>query len=302
MGVRCPMFRKVGKLGETGSAAMPAKGDASQHVLAITPEARTTLRSALAELWSARDLVQILVRRDVGVRYKQAVFGFAWAIAQPLAFTVAFSLFLDPGDGEQVGGVDYPVFALAGLVAWSFFASGVNAGSESLLGNEKLISKVYFPRLAIPSSAVLAWLPDLGVALAMLGVTMAIYGEGPALSVLALPAFVALAFLAALGVSTWTSALNVAYRDVRHAVPFLVQFWLFATPGVYSAREFDGVSEVLVALNPATSIVHGFRWSILGVEPPSWTAIGCSAGVIVVILMSGLRYFGRVERYFADVI
>lgn len=275
---------------------------APKQVLVVTPEARTSLRLSLIELWSSRDLVQILVRRDVGVRYKQAVFGFAWAIAQPLAFTVAFTLFLDPGNGQKVAGVDYPVFALAGLVAWSFFASGVNAGSESLLSNEKLISKVYFPRLTIPSSAVLAWLPDLGVALAMLGVTMAVFGQAPALSLVLLPAFVALAFLAALGVSTWTSALNVAYRDVRHAVPFIVQFWLFATPGVYSAREFGGAAQLLVALNPATSIVHGFRWSILGVEPPSWSAVACSAAVVVVILMTGLRYFSRVERYFADVI
>jgi len=279
-----------------------APRDAATHVLAITPEARTSLRLALMELWGARDLVVILVRRDVGVRYKQAVFGFAWAIAQPLAFTVAFSLFLRPGNGGQVAGVDYPVFALAGLVAWSFFASGVNAGSESLLSNEKLISKVYFPRLSIPSSAVLAWLPDLGVALTMLGVTMAVYGEVPAWSLVLLPGFVALAFLAALGVSTWTSALNVAYRDVRHAVPFLVQFGLFATPGVYSAREFDGGAQLLVALNPATSIVHGFRWSILGVEPPSWGTMATSAAVVLLILMSGLRYFNRVERYFADVI
>jgi len=275
--------------------------DAATRVEIITPASRLTLGGALRELVSARDLVAIFVRRDIGVRFKQAFFGFAWALVQPVALTVVFSLFLD-GDGDGPGGLAYPVFALSGLVPWAFFSSAVNAGSESLVGNEKLISKVYFPRLALPTSAVLAWLPDLAIGSGLLAVMMVIYREPPAVSVLLVPAVVVLAVLGALGVSAWTSALNVAYRDVRHAVPFLVQFWLFATPAVYVGRDFDGWSQLVVALNPAVCIVEGFRWSVFGVAPPSGAVFACSLAVLLVILVTGLRHFQRVERYFADVI
>jgi len=282
-----------------GTGPSPA---ASARVEVIDPTGRASLGASLSELWRHRDLVLILTRRDVSVRYKQAVFGFAWAVVQPLVLVAVFAFFLN-GSGQVTSlDVPYPAFALAGLVPWVFVSSSVVAGGESLVSSANLVSKVYFPRLALPTAALLSWLPDLLLGLVTLAVLMAVYGIAPYLALLALPGFVLLAALAALGFAVWTAALNVAYRDVKHAVPFIVQFWLFATPGIYTAHEFKGPLAVLVTLNPMTGAVAGFRWSILGVAPPSWPSVAISSVVAVVVLMSGLRYFRRTERYFADVV
>lgn len=287
-----------------GSASTPAASAPSvqQRVEVIDPSGRASLRASLAELWHHRDLVVILTRRDVSVRYKQAVFGFGWAVIQPLVLVAVFAFFLN-GSGQVTShGVAYPAFALAGLVPWVFVSSSVIAGGESLVSSANLVSKVYFPRLALPTAALLSWLPDLVLSLITLAILMVIYGIAPNLALLALPGFVLLAALAAMGFAVWTAALNVAYRDVKHAVPFIVQFWLFATPGIYTAHKFHGALAVVVYLNPMTGVVAGFRWSLLGVTPPSWSSVAVSSTMAIAVLMTGLRYFRRTERYFADVV
>lgn len=286
----------------TGLAAPAITPPAARRIEVIDPSGRASLAASLAELWRHRDLVLILTMRDVSVRYKQAVFGFAWAVIQPAVLVAVFTFFLNRSGEVDSLDVPYPAFALAGLVPWVFVSSSVVAGGESLVAGANLVSKVYFPRLALPTAALLSWLPDLVLALAALAILMGIYGIAPALALLALPAFVVLAVIAALGVAVWTAALNVAYRDVKHAVPFAVQLWLFATPGIYTAHDFDGPLAVLVDVNPMTGAVAGFRWATLGVTPPAWSSVAISAGVAIAVLMSGLRYFRRTERYFADVV
>jgi lipopolysaccharide transport system permease protein len=268
----------------------------------IDPSGNSSLRASLAELWHYRDLVYILTRRDVSVRYKQAVFGFGWAVIQPLVLVAVFAFFLNGNGRVSSGDVAYPAFALAGLVPWVFMSSSVLSGGESLVGSSNLVSKVYFPRLALPAAALLSWLPDLVLSLIVLGILMVVYGITPTLAIFALPGFVILAALTALGVSVWTAALNVAYRDVKHAVPFIVQFWLFATPGIYTAHHFTGALAAIVSINPMTGAVAGFRWALLGVAPPSWPSVAISSGVALFVLITGLRYFRRTERYFADVV
>lgn len=285
--------------GTVAGAPLPP---AATRVEVIDPSNRASLVASLAELWRHRDLVFILTMRDVSVRYKQAVFGFAWAVIQPLVLVAVFAFFLEGSGAVTSADVEYPAFALAGLVPWVFVSSSVVAGGESLVASANLVSKVYFPRLALPTAALLSWLPDLALSMTTLAVLMAIYGIAPNLALLALPGFILLAALAAMGFAVWTSALNVAYRDVKHAVPFIVQFWLFATPDIYTAHEFDGALAAIVHLNPMTGAVAGFRWAILGVTPPSWSSVAVSSVVALVVLMTGLRYFRRTERYFADVV
>jgi lipopolysaccharide transport system permease protein len=283
-----------------GSKGSPAPS-ASHRVEVIDPSGNSSLRASLAELWHYRDLVLILTKRDVSVRYKQAVFGFAWAVVQPLVLVAVFAFFLN-GSGQVSSRGPYPAFALAGLIPWVFVSSSVLSGGESLVSSSNLVSKVYFPRLALPAAALLSWLPDLALSLVVLAVLMVVYGIVPTAAIAALPAFVVLAAVTALGVSVWTAALNVAYRDVKHAVPFIVQFWLFATPGIYTAHAFKGPLAAVVSINPMTGAVAGFRWALLGVEPPSWPAVAISSAVAVTVLITGLRYFRRTERYFADVV
>jgi lipopolysaccharide transport system permease protein len=283
-------------------AASAPPGPGRSHVELIEPSNRSTLRASVQELWRYRDLLYILTRRDVSVRYKQAFFGFAWAVVQPLVLVAVFAFFLHHNGLASAVRVPYPVFTLSGLVGWTFLASGVMTGSDSLVLNEKLVSKVYFPRLALPVAGVLSWLPDLLVGLAMVGVLLAVYGVAPSPSLLVLPFAMALAVVAGLSVTIWTAALNVAYRDVKNAVPFIVQFWLFATPSAYTAHAFKGPLFLLVSMNPATAVIALFRFSLAGVPPQSWDAVLLSLGVSLALLATGLRYFRRTERYFADVI
>lgn len=268
----------------------------------IDPGSRRSVRRHAAELWEYRDLVLLLAWRDVAVRYKQAFFGFAWAIVQPVVMAVVFTFFVHRGGQGGDVGMPYPVFAMTGLVPWTFFANAVNSASESLVGSANLVSKVYFPRLAIPVAALLAWLPDFGIATVVLGVVMAIYRVPPSAGILLLPLLVVATVLTALSVGLWTSALDVAYRDVKYAVTFLVQLWLLATPVIYSASIGSGRHRNLYGLNPMVGLIDVFRWAVVGKGPAPWGPAGVSALVVVVLLGSGLRYFTRVERFFADVI
>ncbi len=286
----------------TAAQAVPAP-----PVLVIRPT-RGWVSLKLPELWAHRELLFFLVWRDVKVRYKQTVFGAAWAILQPLAAMVVFTIFF--GRLAKVGsdGLPYPLFSYAGLLPWTFFAQGLSQSAESLVGSSNLIRKVYFPRLVIPGANVLAGLVDFSLAFAVLLAMMAYYGVRPSATILLLPLFLLLAFATTLGVGTWLSALNVQYRDVRYVVPFFIQLWLFVTPVIYPMSQVTGRLRELhlpvwiYGLNPMAGVVEGFRWALLGSGERPGSVILASAVTATVWLLSGAFYFRRVERTFADVV
>lgn len=256
----------------------------------------------LGELWRYRELLFFLTWRDVKVRYKQTVLGAAWAVLQPLATMIAFALFLGPVLSKPSAGVPYPLYVFAGLLPWTFFAAAIGSAGQSVVGNQNLVTKVYFPRLMIPMSAVGAALVDFIVAFGLLLGLMAWYGVAPGRGmVLAVPVALGLV-LAALGVGTLLSALTVAYRDFRHVIAFLVQFWMFATPIIYLRAEDIGPrARAVLPLNPAYGLIANFRRAMLG-EAIDWYSLGTSGGVGVLLLAAGCLYFRRVERSFADII
>lgn len=252
------------------------------------------------ELWSYRELLWTLVWRELKVRYKQTAIGAAWAIVQPafsmVLFTVVFGrLAKVPSDG-----IPYALFAYSGLVPWQFFARALAEGSMSLVAQDRLVSKVYFPRLLIPSAVVLSGVVDMGIALLLAFGLMGFYGVVPSVALLTLPVFAILAVLAALGISFWLSALNVGYRDVRYALPFLTQIWLYATPVVYPMSLIPKKWQVLAALNPLAGVVEGFRWALTGVRRPDLILLAVSTTVILFLLVTGAAYLRFVERSLAD--
>src|SRR5215210_3583709 len=257
----------------------------------------------LGELWEHRELLYFLVWRDVKVRYKQTFLGAAWAILQPVATMVVFSLFFGRLAGVPSDGVPYPVFSLAGLVPWTFFSTGLVQSANSLVGSQNLLTKVYFPRLAIPIAAVLAGVVDFAIAFLVLLGLMLSYGIAPpAARVLWLAPLLLLAFATALGVGLWLSALNVRYRDVRYILPFLVQLWLFATPIAYPSSLLSEPWRTLYGLNPMAGVVEGFRWALLGTDTAPGPILAVSSLVAVLILVTGAFYFRRMEKTFADVV
>lgn len=256
----------------------------------------------LRELWSYRELLYFFVWRDVKVRYKQTALGAAWAILQPvtamLIFTVIFGRFADiPSDG-----VPYEVFVFAGLLPWTYFSQAMSTGANSLVGSTSLITKVYFPRLFVPLSAVTVPLVDLALAFSVLAGLLAWHGIVPGIEVVTLPAFVLLALVTALGVSLLLSALTVRYRDVPFALPFLTQVWLYATPVVYPLSIVPEKWRWVFSLNPLAGVVDGFRWALLERSAPDPEVLAVSVASALVLAAGGLVYFQRVERYFADVI
>ncbi len=255
-----------------------------------------------SELWAYRELLYFLTWRDVKVRYKQTVLGAAWAVIQPFVMMVVFTVVFGNLAGVSSHGVPYPIFAFAALVPWTLFAQSLGASSGSLVGSANLISKVYFPRLIAPLAAAGSHLIDFIVAFALLLAMMVYYGIGPTVAVVWLPAFTLLAVTAAFSIGIWLSALNVKYRDVQHAVPFLIQLMLFASPIGYSAAEFSGVWSVVYSLNPMAGVAEGFRWALLGTDTRPGPTIAISTVATVALLLGGLFYFRRVERTFADVI
>ena len=256
----------------------------------------------LKELFDYRELLYFLVWRDVKVRYKQTALGASWAIIQPFFTMVVFSLFFGKLAKIPSDGVPYPIFSFAALVPWSFFATSLTNTSNSLVGSSNLLKKVYFPRLAIPLATVLSGLVDFGVAFLMLIAMMFWYRLVPTANAVWLPLFVLLAVVTALGVGLWLSALNVQYRDVKYVVPFLTQFWLFATPVAYPSSLLSGRWREVYALNPMVGVVEGFRWALLGTRTQALGVIAVSSATAVVILVSGAFYFRRMERTFADVV
>ena len=255
------------------------------------------------ELWAYRELAYFFAWRDVKVRYKQTVFGVLWAIIQPVMLMVVFSLFLGRIGGIAPTGVPYPLFAFAGLVPWTLFSQSLVGSSESLVGASNLIQKVYFPRLLLPVAAIGSFLLDFVIAMAVLGLLMLYFGFLPSPTVVWLVPLTALAVATSLAVGIGLSAVNVRYRDVRYAVPFLVQVWLFASPVAYSAEIIPAKWLWLYQLNPMAGVIEGFRWALLGQgTPPPIGAIAISIVVTAVVLVLSLAYFRRVERTFADVI
>jgi lipopolysaccharide transport system permease protein len=257
----------------------------------------------VAELWKYRELLAFLVWRDVKVRYKQTVLGAAWAVLQPLATMLVFTLFLGRVAALPSDEVPYPLFVFAGLLPWTLFASVVTSSSQSVVGNQNLVTKVYFPRLIIPASAAGVGLVDFGIAFVMLLAMMLGYGVAPGWGALLVPVLVLGLMVAALGVGTLLAALTVAYRDFRHVVPFLTQVWMFATACIYM-RADAAVGprwQAVLPLNPAYGLVGNFRQAALG-QPLDLYSLAVSGAVSVALLMAGCAYFRRVERTFADVI
>jgi lipopolysaccharide transport system permease protein len=255
----------------------------------------------LRELWEYRELLYFLAWRDVKVRYKQTLLGAAWAIIQPFFAMVIFSIFFGQLAGISSEGIPYPIFAYSALVPWMYFANALTQASNSLVGQEHVITKVYFPRLLVPMASVLAGLVDLGLAFLVLIGMMLYYGIMPTAAIGALPFFVMLATATALGVGFWLSALNVQYRDVRYIVPFMVQFWLFATPIAYPSSLVPQQWRALYGLNPMAGVVEGFRWALLGTSAPGPMLI-VSTLTIAGLCVSGLYFFRRMEQTFADVV
>jgi lipopolysaccharide transport system permease protein len=260
----------------------------------------TSLR--LDELWAYRGLLFFLTWRDVKVRYKQTVLGAAWAILQPVLTMVIFSLFFGRLAKIPSDNLPYPLFCFAALVPWTFFANGLTQSSNSLVGSANLITKVYFPRLAVPTATVIAGLVDLVLALAVLGCMMLYYGVCPPVQVFWLPAFLLLGVITTLGVGLWLSALNVKYRDVRYVVPFLVQVWMFATPIAYPSSLLSEPWRTLFGLNPMTGVVEGMRWCLLDAKTAPGPVVAVSACVALAVLVSGAFVFRRMERTFADLV
>ena len=256
----------------------------------------------LGDLWEYRELLYFLTWRDIKVRYKQTVLGMAWAVIQPFFMMLIFTIFFGRLAKIPSDGLPYPIFAYTALLPWQLFARALTDASTSLVVNERLITKVYFPRLLVPASAVLASLVDFGIAFVLLLGMMFFYAIAPTGAVWTLPLFILLALMSALGVGFWLSALNAQFRDVRYTLPFLTQFWLFATPVVYPASLVPERWRLLYGLNPMTGVVEGFRWALLGKGGGIEPMLAVSVIVILVTFIGGLYYFRRMERTLADVV
>jgi lipopolysaccharide transport system permease protein len=256
----------------------------------------------LRELWAYHELLYFFVWRDIKVRYKQTVLGFVWAILQPLFMMIVFTLFFGTLAKVPSENIPYPLFSYAAVLPWTLFAEGITRSSNSLVAEANLLQKIYFPRLLMPFSAILSPLVDFAVAFVVLGALMVYFSFAPNITILLLPVFLLLQLMLALGVGLWLSAINVEYRDVRYVTPFLVQLWLFSSPVIYSLTWVpERFRTVYGMINPMVGIIEGFRWAILGMQPPSYTLIG-SALIVTAMLVSGAFYFRRRERTFADVV
>jgi lipopolysaccharide transport system permease protein len=243
-----------------------------------------------------------LIWRDVKVRYRQTVLGAAWAVLQPLTTMVVFSVFFGRLANMPSDGRPYPLFAFAALVPWTFFATGLAHGSASLITSSKLLRKVYFPRLLLPLSAILAGVIDFLISLAILLVMLAFYGVWPTWNILWIPALFLMALVTSLGVGFWLAALNVQFRDVQYTLPFLTQLWLFATPIAYPSSMIPEQWRPLMGLNPMAGVVEGFRWALLGTDSKPGAVVLVSILVSVILFVSGATYFRRMERTFADIV
>jgi lipopolysaccharide transport system permease protein len=272
----------------------------AQPLVVIQPSKRWSFL-IFKDIWAYRELLFFLTWRDVKVRYKQTALGAAWAILQPLFMMIIFTIFFGRLAGVGSAGIPYPLFALAGLVPWTFFANAITASGNSLVGSAHLITKVYFPRLIVPAAAMLAGLVDFMLAFMLLCLMMIYYGVTLTPQVLFLPVLVLLTALFALGIGTWMSALNVKYRDVRFALPFLIQLWLFVSSVILPSSSVPEKWRWLLMLNPMSGFIEGYRSALFGL-PFDWTALGIASFITLAVLLYAIYSFTRVERSFADII
>jgi homopolymeric O-antigen transport system permease protein len=279
-----------------------ASAPVSPPLVQIGPPTHSWRALGLRDIIAYHELLYFLILRLVKLRYKQTFFGAGWAVLQPLLAMAAFTLVFGRLARLPSDGLPYAVFAYTALVPWTYFANALTQASNSLVENERMLTKVYFPRALLPLASVLAGLLDVGIAIVVLFGLMAAYGLAPSANIWSLPAFVAFATLTAFATGLWLSALNVRYRDVRHAVPFLVQFWLFVTPVAYSSGLVPLKWRAWYGLNPMVGVVDGFRWALLGRPDLPGPAAAVSAFTVLVLLVGGLSYFRRTERTFADII
>ena len=273
-----------------------------QFAITVIGPSRGWVSLKLREVWEYRELIYFLTWRDIMVRYKQTVLGAAWAVIQPFFTMVVFSVFFGKLAKLSSEGIPYPVFAYCALLPWHYFAEAMSRSSSSLVGSSNLITKVYFPRLVIPLSSVLSPVVDFVIAFVVLVGMMLYYGMRPTAAIVWLPLFLLLALVTALGVGMWLSALNVQYRDVRYVIPFLTQFWMFATPVAYSSSLVPERWRALYGLNPMAGVVEGFRWALLGTGQTPGPMLAVSVAVVLLLLVSGAFYFRRMEKTFADVV
>lgn len=284
----------------TGTPPPLKKGDDLPVIRIVPSQGWVSLK--LHEVWAYRELLYFLIWRDVKVRYKQTVMGAAWAIIQPFFTMVVFSLFFGRLAKVPSDGIPYPLFAFAALVPWTFFANGLSQASNSLVSDGNLIKKVYFPRLTVPIASALSGIVDFLVAFGVLLLMMFYYGIAPTARLFWLPLFLLLAFAGAIGVSLWLSAMNVQFRDVRFVLPFLTQFWLFATPIAYPSSLLEEPWRTLYGINPMVGVVEGFRWALLGADTAPGAMVIISGLTTLALLVSGAYYFRRMEKSFADVV
>lgn len=275
--------------------------DMETPVTVITPS-RGWVALQLGKVWEYRELLYFLTLRDIKVRYKQTILGAAWAVIQPFMTMVVFSLFFGRLAQVPSDGIPYPIFSYTALVPWTLFAYGLTQASNSLVGSANLLRKVYFPRLIIPLAAVLSGMVDFVLAFLVLVGMMLAYGIVPTAHLIWLPGFVLLALTTSLGVGLWLSAMNVQFHDVRYTVPFLTQFWLFATPIAYPSSLLSQPWRTVYGLNPMVGVVEGFRWALLGTPTAPGPMLAVSTLVALALLISGALYFRRMERTFADVV
>jgi lipopolysaccharide transport system permease protein len=262
---------------------------------------RSSYRIDFHELRHYRDLFYILAYRDLRVRYAQTFLGFLWALLQPLATLLVFILVFGMAIKVDTGGVPYPLFAISGIAMWSYFSFVLNQSGNSVIGAQEMIKKIYFPRLVIPLSKAVVGFVDFGVSLIMLAILMAVYRFTPSFQIIFAPLFILLNILAALSVGIWLSALTIRYRDFQHVIPFLVQFGLYATPVAYPARLVPEKYQLIYNLNPMAGVIQGFRWSVFGGKPPD-VYFYISMAVILVLFVSSLFYFRKVEEVMADIV
>lgn len=272
-----------------------------EKVIVIKPD-ESWLKLNFRELVEFRDLFFFLTWRDIKVRYKQTIIGAAWAILQPLLTMVVFTVFFNRLAGLKSDGAPYELFSYAALVPWQFFASGITNSATSMVSNERIITKVYFPRIIIPVSSILSSLVDFALAFGVLIIMIFAFGMIPTINIIWLPLFLLLALVTAVGVGLWLAALNVQFRDVRYVLPFLVQIWMFATPIAYPSSLLSEPWKTLYGINPMVGVVEGFRWALLGTETRPGAIIIVSIGVSLLIFFSGLGYFQKMEEQFADII
>ena len=272
----------------------------TEPLIVIQPSKRWNLLS-FKDIWAYRELLFFLTWRDVKVRYKQTVLGAAWAILQPLFMMIIFTIFFGRLAAVDSAGIPYPLFALAGLVPWTFFSNSITASGNSLVGSANLITKVYFPRLIVPAAAMLAGLVDFVLAFLLLCIMMVYYGVSLTTHIFFLPVVILLTTLFGLGVGTWMAALNVKYRDIRFALPFIIQLWLFVSSVILPSSSVPQKWRWLLMLNPMSAIIEGYRSSLLGL-PFDWPALGIASFLTVLVLLYAIYAFGRVERSFADII